>query len=130
VERKNSWQLAEHAGDATPDAMQLLLATYQWDADVVRDDLRTHVSQHLHDPQAVLVLDEAGFLKKDTKSVAVQRQYSGTAGPIENCQIGVFVADASPKGRTLIDREPYLARSWADNAAHRQKQAFPMRRRL
>lgn len=101
VERKNGWQLAEHAGDRSPDGMQRLLATYQWDADLVRDDVRTYVLAHVHHPQAVLVIDETGFLKKGPKSVGVQRQYSGTAGRIENCQIGVFLAYASPKDGPL-----------------------------
>src|SRR6266567_2384802 len=112
VERKNGWQLAEHAGERTPDGMQRLLATYQWDADLVRDDLRVYVLEHLRDPQAVLVIDETGFLKKGTKSVGVQRQYSGTAGRVENCQIGVFLAYASQAGHTLLDRELYLPKSW------------------
>ena len=90
VERKNGWQLAEFAGDATPDGVQRLLATYRWDADQVRDDLREYVVEHLGDPEAVLVVDETGFLKQGSKSVGVQRQYSGTAGKVENCQIGVF----------------------------------------
>jgi SRSO17 transposase len=80
VGRKNGWQLAEHAGEATPDGMQRLLATADWDPDLVRDDLRGYVVEHLGDPQAVLVVDETGFLKKGTTSVGVQRQYSGTAG--------------------------------------------------
>ena len=92
VERKNGWQLAEQAGEATPDGMQRLVATAGWDADAVRDDLRAYVVESLGDPAAVLVVDETGFLKKGTKSVGVQRQYSGTAGRIENCQIGVFLA--------------------------------------
>ena len=125
VERRNGWQLAEHAGDATPDGMQRLLATYQWDADVVRDDLRGYVLEPLGDPQAVLVLDETGFLKKGTKSVGVQRQYSGTAGRIENCQIGVFLVYASPKGRTFIDRELYLPQSWAGALARRREAGVP-----
>src|SRR5919199_2528313 len=108
VERKNGWQLAEQAGEATPDGMQHLLARADWDADQVRDDLRAYVVEHLGDGQAVLVVDETGFLKKGTKSVGVQRQYSGTAGRIENCQIGVFLAYASPRGRTFLDRELYL----------------------
>src|SRR5919112_4023335 len=80
VERKNGWQLAENAGDATPDGMQDFLARMRWDADVVRDDLRSYVALHLGDPSAVLVLDETGFVKKGVKSAGVQRQYSGTAG--------------------------------------------------
>jgi SRSO17 transposase len=85
IERKNGWQLAEHTGDLTPDGRQRLLATYQWDAELVRDDLRTYIGAHWADPQAVLGLDETGFLNKGRKSVGVQRQYSGTAGRIENC---------------------------------------------
>src|SRR5579884_2375193 len=125
VERKNGWQLAEYVGDPTPDGVQRLLATYDWDADVVRDDLRAYVVEHLGDPQAVLVVDETGFLKKGSKSVGVQRQYSGTAGRIENCQIGVFLAYASPKGRTFLDRELYLPKEWATDTARREEAAVP-----
>src|SRR5918997_2288977 len=96
VERRNGWQLAEQAGERSPDGIQRLLRTARWDAEAVRDDLRAHVVEHLGAPEAVLVVDETGFLKKGTKSVAVARQYSGTAGRIENCQIGVFLAYASP----------------------------------
>src|SRR5919202_817724 len=111
VERKNGWQLAEQAGERTPDGMQRLLATADWDADAVRDDLRAYGVEHLGDPDAVLVIDETGFVKKGTKSVGVQRQYSGTAGRIENCQIGVFLAYASARGRTFLDRELYYRKS-------------------
>ena len=90
MECKNGWQLAEQAGDATPYGVQHLLSTYVWDANLVRDDLRDYVVEHLGDVHGVLVVDETGFLKKGNKSVGVQRQYSGTAGRIENCQIGVF----------------------------------------
>ena len=92
VERKNRWQLAERAGDATPDGVQRLLSTYVWDAGLVRDDLAGYVLEHLGNSGAVLVVDETGFLKKGDKSAGVQRQYSGTAGRIENSQIGVFLA--------------------------------------
>lgn len=115
AERKNSWTLAEQAGDLTPDGMQRLLNFYRWDADAVRDDLRTYVLDHLNDPSGVVVADETGFLKKGTKSAGVQRQYSGTAGRIENCQLGVFLAYVSAKGRALIDRELYLPVSWTDD---------------
>jgi SRSO17 transposase len=125
VERKNGWQLAEQAGEATPDGMQHLLARADWDADEVRDDLRTYVVEHLGDGQAVLVVDETGFLKKGTKSVGVQRQYSGTAGRIENCQIGVFLAYASAQGRTFLDRELYLPKEWATDTARREEAAVP-----
>ena len=95
VERKNGWQLAEQAGDATPDGVQRLLYNYRWEADLVRDDLRDYVVEHLGEADGVVVVDETGFLKKGDKSVGVQRQYSGTAGRIENCQVGVFLAYAS-----------------------------------
>jgi SRSO17 transposase len=117
VGRKNGWQLAEHAGEATPDGMQRLLATADWDPDLVRGDLRAYVVEHLGDPGAVLVVDETGFLKKGTTSVGVQRQYSGTAGKVDNCQLGVFLAYASAKGRAFIDRELYLPRSWTNDPA-------------
>jgi SRSO17 transposase len=118
--------LAEQAGEATPDGMQRLLATADWDADAVRDDLRAYVVEHLGDPGAVLVVDETGFLKKGTKSAGVQRQYSGTAGRIENCQIGVFLAYASPAGRTFLDRALYLPKSWAEDAARRDEAGIPV----
>jgi SRSO17 transposase len=125
VERKNGWQLAEQAGDLTPDGRQRLLATYQWDADLVRDDLRMDVVEHLGDPPAVLVFDETGFLNKGPKSVGVQRQYSGTAGRVDNGQIGGFLASASPTGRTCIDRELYVPKTWADDPARRREAGMP-----
>jgi SRSO17 transposase len=115
AERKNGWTLAEQAGDRTPDAMQRLLNHADWDADAVRDDLRNYVVEHLGDDAAVLVVDETGFLKKGTKSAGVARQYSGTAGRIENCQVGVFLAYAAPAGRTFIDRELYVPRAWLED---------------
>ena len=125
VERKNGWQLAEQAGDATPYGVQHLLSTYVWDADLVRDDLRDYVVEHLGGVHGVLVVDETGFLKKGNKSVGVQRQYSGTAGRIENCQIGVFLTYASAQGRTLLDRELYLPRVWADDLERRREAGVP-----
>jgi SRSO17 transposase len=125
VQRKNGWQLAEAAGDRTPDAIQDFLSRVRWDADLVRDDLRAYVVEHLGDPAAVLVLDETGFLKKGNKSVGVQRQYSGTAGRIENCQIGVFLGYASRHGQALIDRALYLPESWAEDRARRQEAGVP-----
>ncbi len=115
VERKNGWQLAEQVGNQTPYGIQNLLGRAQWDANAVRDELRAYVVEHLGHEQSVLVIDETGFLKKGTKSVGVQRQYSGTAGRIENCQIGVFLSYASPLGYTFIDRELYLPKSWTDD---------------
>ncbi len=125
VERKNGWQLAEHAGEVRPYGMQRLLASAKWDADAVRDDLRAYVVEQLGDPRAVLVIDETGFLKQGTHSVGVKRQYSGTAGRIENCQIGVFLTYAAPEGHVLLDRELYLPREWADDAERRQEAGVP-----
>src|SRR5215212_9854729 len=119
VERKNGWQLAENAGDRTPDGVPDFLARMRWDADQVRDDLRAYVIARLGDADGVLVLDETGFVKKGTKSVGVQRQYSGTAGRIENCQIGVFLGYASRHGHALIDRALYLPEAWANDLARR-----------
>jgi SRSO17 transposase len=115
AERKNSWSIAEQAGDLTPDGMQRLLNFYRWEADTVRDGMRGYVLRHLGDPAGVVVADETGFLKKGTKSAGVQRQYSGTAGRIENCQLGVFLTYVSPRGRALIDRELYLPESWTND---------------
>jgi SRSO17 transposase len=115
AERKNCWWLAEQAGHSDPQAMQRLLRTAVWDADAVRDDPRFFVAAQLGDAAGVLICDETGFLKKGTGSVGVQRQYSGTAGRIENSQVSVFVSYASPRGRALIDRRVYLPRSWADD---------------
>jgi len=115
LERKNGWTLAEQAGEANPDGMQRLLATADWNPDRVRDDLRDYVVEHLGDPEAVLVVDETGFLKKGSRSAGVARQYSGTAGRVENCQIGVFLGYASPAGRTFLDRELYLPKAWAQD---------------
>lgn len=125
VERKNGWQLAEAAGDRTPDGVQDFLARAQWEADLVREDLRAYVVAHLGDAQAVLVLDETGFLKKGDKSCGVQRQYSGTAGRIENCQIGVFLTYASRHGHVLLDRALYLPQSWANDRPRRAAAGVP-----
>ena len=123
--RKNGWQLAEAAGEATPHGMQELLNRAVWDAEAVRDDLRAYVVEHLGDPAAVLVVDETGFLKKGPKSVGVQRQYSGTAGRIENCQIGVFLAYAGPTGHAFLDRDLYLPAGWAADAGRRVEAGVP-----
>src|ERR671916_328008 len=125
VERRNGWQLAEQLGERAPDGVQRLVRTARWDADAVRDDLRAYVVEHLGDDQAVLIVDETGFLKKGTKSAGVARQYSGTAGRIENCQIGVFLAYASGNGHALIDRELYLPKEWAEDPARRAAAGIP-----
>ena len=117
LRRKNCWTIAEQAGDAAPDGMQHLLAAARWDADGVRDDVRSYVTGHLGSPDAVLVVDETGDVKKGRASAGVQRQYSGTAGRVENCQVAVFLSYASPAGHALIDRELYLPRSWTADPA-------------
>jgi SRSO17 transposase len=113
--RKNCWTIAEHAGDPNPDGMQHLLGRAVWDHDGVRDDLRDYVTEALGDPEAVLVIDETGDLKKGSQSVGVQRQYTGTAGRIENAQVGVFLVYASDAGHAMIDRELYLPRGWIED---------------
>jgi SRSO17 transposase len=113
--RKNCWTIAEHAGDPSPNGMQHLLARAAWDEDAVRDDLRGYVVEHLGDPEAVLVIDETGDLKKGTTTVGVQRQYTGTAGQIENAQVAVYLVYATDAGHALIDRELYLPRGWIDD---------------
>jgi SRSO17 transposase len=125
VERKNGWQLAEHLGDARPWRTQRLLSHVQWDEAAARNLCRAYVVEPLADREAVLIVDETGFLKKGTKSAGVARQYSGTAGRIENCQIGVFLAYASGKGHALIDRELYLPQEWAEDPARRKAAGIP-----
>ena len=121
VERKNGWQLAEQIGDARPWRTQRVLSRTLWEADAARDRCREYVVEHLGAADGVLVIDETGFLKKGSKSAGVARQYSGTAGRIENCQIGVFLAYASGRGHALIDRELYLPQDWAEDGARRAK---------
>ena len=115
LERKNGWTLAEWAGEASPDGMQRLLRRADWDVDGVRDDVCAYVAGRLGEPDGVLIADDTGFLKKGTWSAGVQRQYSGTAGRTENCQVGVFLAYASRFGHALIDRELYVPRSWTED---------------
>ncbi|MFF0391767.1 IS701 family transposase [Kitasatospora sp. NPDC004615] len=115
LERKNGWTVAEEAGHGGPDRIQRLLNRIDWDADGVLDDVREYIVEHLADPGGVLIVDDTGFLKKGVRSAGVQRQYSGTAGRTENCQVGVFLAYSSRLGRTLIDRALYLPKSWTDD---------------
>lgn len=123
--RKNCWTLAEHAGHSTPDNLQHLLTRAKWDADAVRDDLRGFVVDHLGTDDVVLVVDETGDLKKGTHTVGVQRQYTGTAGRIENSQVAVYLAYATPRGHAAIDRELYLPRSWTENPERCQAAGIP-----
>jgi SRSO17 transposase len=125
VERKNGWQLAEQLGEAGPQGVQRLLNAAVWDEDAVRDELRGYVIEHLGDADGVLIVDETGFLKKGTKSVGVQRQYSGTAGRRENCQVGVFLGYASATGRAFLDRELYLPQEWTADQDRRREAGVP-----
>ena len=113
--RKNCWTIAEHAGEASPDGMQHLLARAVWDEDGVRDDVRGYLVEHLGEDAAVLVIDETGDLKKGTTTAGVQRQYTGTAGRIENAQVAVYLVYASSSGHAIIDRDLYLPRAWTDD---------------
>lgn len=125
VERKNCWQLAEEAGLARPGAMQRLLRSARWDADGVRDEVRSYVLDHLGG-DGVLIVDETGLLKKGLRSAGVQRQYTGTAGRIENAQVGVFLAYASSRGRALIDRRLYLPEhTWCQDPDRRSGSGIP-----
>ncbi|CAB3774853.1 hypothetical protein LMG29542_08235 [Paraburkholderia humisilvae] len=115
VERKNGWQLVEWIGEATPDGIQHLLERAQWDADAARDVLRRYVVEELGERDAVLIVDETGFVRKGRHPAGVQRQYSGTAGRIENSQIGVFLCYAGRGGSAFIDRELYVPKAWSDD---------------
>src|SRR3954453_18457567 len=125
AQRKNGWQLAEQIGDARPWRTQRVLSHVQWDQDAARDICRDYVIEHIGSADGVLVVDESGFLKKGTHSAGVARQYSGTAGRIENCQIGVFLAYASSHGHALIDRALYLPEAWCADAERRAEAAIP-----
>jgi SRSO17 transposase len=123
--RKNCWTIAEHRGDTTPDGLQHLLSRAKWDADSVRDDLRSYVVDAFGDPAGVLVVDETGDLKKGLHSVGVQRQYTGTAGRIENAQVAVFLTYAAPRGHALIDRALYVPKVWAEDPGRRAAAGIP-----
>jgi SRSO17 transposase len=125
VQRKNAWQVAEQIGDADPYGVQYLMGRSEWDPDAVRDDLRGYVVEALGDPDAVLILDETGFLKKGAHSAGVARQYTGTAGRIENAQVGVFLAYASRHGTAFLDRALYLPEAWTDDPKRCQRAGIP-----
>jgi SRSO17 transposase len=131
VERKNAWQIAEQMGEMGPQGAQRLLNAARWDTDAVRDELREYVIEHLGDEDSgVLIVDETGFLKKGKKSVGVARQYTGTAGKKENCQVGVFLAYASRKGAAFVDRSLYLPREWSEDAQRRAQAGVPQKVRF
>src|SRR5687768_5489925 len=125
VERKNSWQLAEVVGNSTPYGIQHLLGRANWDADAVRDELRGYLVERLAGEESVLIVDETGFIKKGEQSVGVKRQYTGTVGKRENCQVGVFLAYASSRGQAFIDRELYLPEEWAKDEERRGRARVP-----
>jgi SRSO17 transposase len=127
VERKNGWQLAEAVGDRTPYAMQHLLGRADWDPDAVRDDLRAYVLERLGDEQAILVVDETGVVKKGRHSAGVAKQYVGCVGKVENAQVGVFLAYASPQGVAFLDRTLYLPQEWTDDPARCRAAGIPPR---
>ncbi|MBC8446185.1 MAG: IS701 family transposase, partial [Chloroflexi bacterium] len=125
VPRKNCWQMAEAMGQKDPQAMQRLLFGAQWDADTVRDDLQAFVIEYFGEADGIGIVDETGFLKKGTKSVGVKRQYSGTAGKIENCQVGVFLTYCSRRGYTFLDRRLYLPEEWCQDWERRREARVP-----
>ena len=129
LDRKNCWTIAEHRGAVSPDGLQHLLARASWDADAVRDDLRDYVIDAFGDPGAILVVDETGDVKKGVHSVGVQRQYSGTAGRVENSQVAVFLTYAAPRGHALIDRALYLPKSWAEDSDRCRNAGIPSEKR-
>jgi SRSO17 transposase len=124
-ERKNGWQLAEWMGEVSPYAVQHLLDRARWDADQVRDQTRSYALEELSSADAVLIVDETGFLKKGRHSTGVKRQYSGTAGRIENSQVGVFLCYGSDKGAALVDRELYIPQEWAEDRERRSEAGIP-----
>jgi SRSO17 transposase len=125
VERKNGWQLAEQAREATPYGMQRLLSSAVWDADLVREDLRSYVLEQLGDQESIVVIDETSFPKRGDKSAGVQVQYCGTTGQVENCQVGVDLSYVTARGHTLIDRELYLPLDWCEDRDRCQAAGIP-----
>ena len=125
VERKNGWQIAEITGNDVPDPTQRLLYRTQWDQDAARDILQDYIAEKLGAPDGIGILDETGFIKKGKSSAGVQRQYTGTAGKIENCQIGVFLAYATKHGHSLLDRQLYIPEAWCNDAARRKRARIP-----
>jgi SRSO17 transposase len=128
--RKNCWTIAEHAGDAGPDGMQDLLTRVTWDDAAVRADVRAFVGKQLGDTEAVLIIDETGDLKKGRHTVGVQRQYSGTAGKIENCQLAVHLVYANETGHAMLDAALYLPKSWCDDPERRAEAGVPQQVRF
>ncbi len=125
VERKNGWQVAEHAREATPYGMQRLLSQAVWDTDGVRDEVRTFALEHLGTSEAIVAVDETSFPKRGKHSAGVKKQYCGTTGQVQNCQVGVFLSYITARGHTLIDRALYLPQEWTENPARCQEAGIP-----
>src|SRR6266702_3153412 len=125
VERKNGWQMAEELGEGNAHGVQRLLEEADWDEEAVRDELRSYVIEQLGEADGILVVDETGFLKKGKKSAGVARQYSGTAGRRENCQVGVFLLYASTQGYAFIDRALYLPEEWTQDRVRCREAGIP-----
>jgi SRSO17 transposase len=125
INRKNGWQMAEEIGDLTPYGVQSFFLRHRWDPDDVRDDLQKCVVDHFGDDDGVFIGDETGFLKKGVESAGVGKQYTGTAGGIVNCQIGVFLAYTTPQGTTMLDRGLYLQKDWTDDRPRCEKAGIP-----
>jgi len=125
AERKNGWQLAEYLGKNTPYSIQQFIYRGKYSADGLRNELRGYVGENIGEEDGVFVIDETGFLKQGKHSCGVKRQYSGTAGRIENCQIGVFLTYASRKGHSPIDRRLYIPQDWIDDPERRKKAGVP-----
>ena len=125
ITRKNGWQIAEVIGDATPYGVQAFFLRHRWEPDDVRDDLQKCVVDHFGDDDGVFIGDETGFLKKGVESAGVGKQYTGTAGGIVNCQIGVFLAYTTPQGTTMLDRGLYLQKEWTDDRLRCEKACIP-----
>lgn len=125
IERKNSWQLAEQAGCESPYAFQYLLGRATWDVNCLRDSVCQYTVDFMPQEEGVLSLDETGFLKKGNKSAGVGRQYTGTAGRIENCQVGVFLSYATSQGRALIDRALYIPQDWFEDKLRCKEAGIP-----
>jgi SRSO17 transposase len=123
--RKNSWQLAEHAGEARPDGMQRLLGSAVWDTDGVRDDLRSYALEQPGQESAVLAIDETSFPKRGKHSAGIGVQYCGTTGQVEHCQVGVFLSYVTATGHALIDRELYLPADWCEDRDRRRAAGIP-----
>src|SRR5664279_6263985 len=124
-ERKHGWPLAEWREEAAPYRVQHRLDRARWDADAARDQLRNYLLEELSSPDAVLIVDETGFVKKGRHSAGVKRPYSGTAGRIENRQVGVFLCYGRDNGAALVDRDLYLPQEWAEDAERRREAAIP-----